>query len=117
MRQIILYIKNIPFLVEVAETQKDRIQGLSTRTKLLDKHGMFFVFDHSILIDVTMRQTKIPLDIIFLDENLKIIQIHTARAYQNDFITTKFPSKYFLEIPAGSCRKYGIQLGQKFGNW
>jgi uncharacterized membrane protein (UPF0127 family) len=111
MRQVILYIKSIPFIVEVAITEKERIEGLSRRNQLFDKNGMLFVFNRPVLIDVTMRETKIPLDILFLDENFKITQIETARGYQMDFVTSKFPSKYFLEIPAGSCKKYGIQVG------
>ncbi len=111
MRQVALYIKSIPFIIEIASTKKERIIGLSRRNILLDRNGMLFVFDRPVLIDVTMRETKIPLDILFLDENFKIIQIETARGYQIDFVTSKFPSKYFLEIPAGSCKKYGIQVG------
>lgn len=70
----IVKIDNLEIKVEVAETNEERAKGLSNRTQLDNKSGMVFVFPKDSKPVFWMKDTKIPLDIIWINDN-KIIDI------------------------------------------
>ena len=113
---IITAQKNITFSVERATTIEQQRLGLSNRTELANDHGMLFIFEPPRETYFWMKNTFIPLDIIYINENLSISGIKEgALPCQTNcpLHESKQPVKYVLEINGGLAKKYGIAAGQK----
>ena len=77
-------------------------------------NGMLFIFDNSQIINMWMKNTLIPLDMIFIDQNNQIINIKNhAEPLSLQVIPSIKPAKKVLEINANLSKKLGIQVGQK----
>lgn len=106
-------INNTKFDLEVARSLKARAKGLMSRQDLADKAGMLFVFDEPSILNFYMKNTFIPLDIIFIDQDLKVINIHKNTKPLNPEIlysSTK-PAPLVIELIAGSTEMYQILPG------
>lgn len=107
----------VNFDVEVARTMEERERGLMFRNFLEKEHGMFFVFEKPEITSFWMKHTKIPLDIIFIDENFKIVHIEKhaepcpETALNCPIYSSKVPIKYVLEIAADLATSMGISEG------
>lgn len=100
------------FDVEMALTQPQQMQGLMFRKELADNAGMLFIFDNVSMRSFWMKNTLIPLDMLFVDEAGRIHHIqHKARPLDQTGLTSKFPSKAVLEIAGGLAERYGIKDG------
>lgn len=98
--------------VEIADTQAAREQGLMNRTSMPQDHGMLFVFDYQANVSFWMKDTLIPLDMVFLDSNGRIVDIYkNATPLSEDIYRAKSPSKYVIELNGGYCDMYGIRTG------
>lgn len=102
----------ISFLVEIADTEQSRAQGLMNRTDMPKGHGMLFVFPNSQFRSFWMKNTLIPLDIIYIDEKGVIGHIH-HHAIPHDLtgIPSQIPAMYVLEINGGVASERGITVG------
>ncbi len=120
-KQNLTFIKKnrqqIDIQVEVASTKQEREIGLMNRKKLPNKTGMLFVFDKSELVHFWMKNTLIPLDMIFIDENYKIEYIvqnvqpcFKTNSNLCERISSVSKIRYVVELPAGSTQKYNIQI-------
>lgn len=102
--------QGVDISVLVADTDKTRAQGLSGRESLASREGMWFMFPQSGYYSFWMKDMNFPIDIIWIDENFRIID-RTLRVdpatYPKTF-TSSGPSKYVLEIPAGTADEYGL---------
>jgi len=118
IRQIRLQIRNQSFSLEVASTVWQQAKGLSNRQSLCPTCGMIFVFPRSQIQTFWMKDTLIPLDMIFLNEMDQIVTIHTAKPEPNtpDSLLQKYsstsPAKYVIELNAGSARLLNLSIGQ-----
>lgn len=102
------------FKIEIADSPYERQTGLMYRDKLKKQHGMLFVFENSELRGFYMKNTLIPLDLIFIDEYYEIIHIHSkATPYETASISSQLPAKYVFEINGGLSEQIGIQKGMK----
>lgn len=98
--------------VEIADTPEERATGLMNRTSLPQDAGMLFVFDGDDRRYFYMKNTLIPLDMIFIDSNLTIIDIHeNATPLREDTIASSGPCKYVLEVNGGLCAADDIDIG------
>jgi uncharacterized membrane protein (UPF0127 family) len=101
----------IQFVVEIADTSEKREQGLMNRKNLAPHHGMLFIFDTTERHAFWMKNTYIPLDLVFFDEAFKVVGIiENATPMSNTLLRIDKNSRYVLEIPAGSVKKHGINL-------
>ena len=93
------------FEVEIADTVAKRQMGLMNRTEMPEGKGMLFVFEEPGMYRFWMKDTLIPLDIIWLDENYKVITQVTAPPCEAD-PCPKFgpeaPASFVLEVAGGS---------------
>lgn len=97
------------YTVEVAKTQKERIKGLSNRDTLGVSSGMLFVFDEPQEVTFWMKDTKIPLDIIFIDEEEQVISVKHGTPMSEEPITEN-GVLYVLEVNANSGIKEGEEV-------
>ena len=108
-------IKNSAWDVEIASNETARTNGLSNRRTLYSKSGMLFVFNKMGTQSFWMKDMLIPLDMIFFDNNWKIVLI------EKNLQSSSFPktfggevkSQYVLEINAGEADSYGLQVGNQ----
>lgn len=102
------------FDVELATTQEEQARGLMFRKSMDDRAGMFFIFDREELRHFWMRNTLIPLDMIFIDNNFLIVDIHKgAKPLDETAISSRKPARYVLEINAGKADKCRMKKGTK----
>ena len=100
--------------VETAHTQSQRQLGLMYRHELAPDSGMLFFFDHEQKQEFTMRNTYVPLDMIFITGDR-----HIAGIAENTTPLTEGPyavdaaSQYVLEVNGLFCRRQGIAVGDR----
>jgi hypothetical protein len=102
----------LKFNIETAETPDESEQGLMYRTEMDDNQAMLFIFPYERVASFWMKNTYLPLDIIFFDKDKKIVHIaKNAVPLSEEPITSKKTSLYALEIKAGLSDKLGIKEG------
>lgn len=98
--------------VEVAENETERQKGLMFRPYLSDSVGMLFVFDEATPQSFWMKNTMISLDIIYVDQNKKIVSIQKkAKPYSEESLPSFGSAQYVVEVIGGYCDKYDIKVG------
>ena len=111
-KEISLSINNQGYYLEVAQTNKTRKKGLSQRNELCFNCGMLFVFNKSGKQAFWMKDTHIPLDIIWLDSKFQIVKIITAiKTDSEDIYINEKPAKYVIELNANESLKLGLKIG------
>ena len=100
------------FNVEVVDTNESRAQGLMYRTELADDAGMLFDFKQERPVSFWMRNTFIPLDMIFVGADGVVRNIH-VNAIPHDVtgIPSEGPVQFVLEIPGGRSVEIGLKPG------
>ena len=102
------------FSVEMARTEQERETGLMYRKELPDGRGMLFDFSPAQNITMWMKNTFIPLDMIFIRPDGRILRIAENTVPQSEkVIPSGGPAKAVLEVIAGTARKYGIEPGDR----
>ncbi|WEK06396.1 MAG: DUF192 domain-containing protein [Candidatus Devosia phytovorans] len=100
------------FTVEVVDTPESRAKGLMYVTELADDAGMLFDFKEERPVSFWMMNTFIPLDMIFVDAEGVIQNIHVnARPHDVTGIPSDGPVQFVLEIPGGRSEELGIKAG------
>ena len=100
--------------VEVAATSREREQGLMHRKHLDPDAGMLFVYPFDSLQSFWMKNTFIPLDIIFIGNNRRIAGIaENTKPLSLERIQVDTPSRFILEVNAGFAKKHGIREGSQ----
>jgi uncharacterized membrane protein (UPF0127 family) len=114
--------REIKFEVELALNDAERSRGLMYREKLGPYDGMLFDFHQDAPVSFWMKNTLIPLDMVFIAGDGTIKHVHAnAVPLSTDAIPSQFPVRAVLEINGGSARLLGIKPGDKvkhsiFGN-
>ena len=104
--------REVAFTVEIADTPKKREMGLQYRRDLEQDHGMIFLFPKEEQLSFWMKNTPIPLDMIFISAEQKIVGIvenTVPFSLESRSVTGK--SQFVLEITGGLSRRYGFQPG------
>jgi uncharacterized protein len=106
--------ERIKIKVKVADAQNERAHGLMGVKALHADEGMLFIFEDERTRGMWMENTFIPLDMLFIDGNKKIIRFsENAIPLSKDIIPSIFPTKYVLEVNGGFVKKHGIAVGDK----
>ena len=95
--------------VSLATTEEEREQGLQGKEELKDNEGMLFVFDEPQQVSFWMKDTEIPLDIIFIDEEYEVISVHQGESFDETPITED-NVLLVLEVNQGSGIEPGDEL-------
>jgi uncharacterized protein len=102
------------FSVEIAETPEARSRGLMYRRSMPEDHGMLFDFERSDMISMWMRNTYIPLDMLFIREDGEIVRIAAdTEPLSERTISSGEPVRYVLELNAGMSARLGITPGDR----
>ena len=110
------------FAVELATTETERARGLMFRKSLPEGHGMLFDFQTEQQVQFWMRNTYVPLDMIFIRGDGRVLNIaQNATPLSDALIPSAGPVRGVLEVIAGTARKYHIAPGDRvtgsfFGN-
>ncbi len=105
-------LKEIYFYAEIAKNKIEREKGLMFRKNLKKDQAMLFIFPNQLKISIWMKNTLIPLDIIFISKNKKIVDIiNNAKAMTEDIHISRVEAKYALEINSGLAKELKIQIG------
>ena len=100
--------------VEFAKNDEERALGLMYRSSMDEHQGMWFIFPEEAPRSFYMRNTEIPLDIIYLDKDKKVVSIaKNARHYDETSLPSEKPAMYVLEINGGLSDKWGIEKGDR----
>src|SRR5215472_12486429 len=102
------------FTIELALSDAQMEQGLMFRRSMPANAGMLFDFKHPTNVTMWMKNTLIPLDMLFLDNSGRIIDIHErAVPYSTDIIASRVPSRYVIELNGGTVARLGIKPGDQ----
>ena len=100
--------------IEIAESEYETATGLMYRKSMKEEQGMLFIFPDVAMHSFYMKNTEIPLDLIFIDENLKIVSFQKeAKPYDETSLSSQVPIKYVLEINAGLVDRWGLVVGDR----
>lgn len=103
--------------VEIAETIREKSKGLMHREYLHNNHGMLFVFSFESIYPFTMKNTRFPLDIIWINRHEEIVHISEyIKPCKTFFCPPINPwkrAKYVLEVNAGTAKELDLKVGDK----
>ncbi|MGH8599622.1 MAG: DUF192 domain-containing protein [Burkholderiales bacterium] len=103
------------FSVEVATTPAEQEHGLMNRTSMPADHGMLFVFPQTAPLTFWMKNTLIPLDMLFFDDAHRLVAIQAdalpCKADPCKLYPSNVPARYVLELNAGTAARIGTRKG------
>ncbi|BAV94875.1 hypothetical protein JBKA6_0862 [Ichthyobacterium seriolicida] len=107
--------REIKLDIEIANTDIERAQGLMYRSEMLENRGMLFIFEVDQVHSFWMKNTRIPLDILYINKDKEVINIvENARPKNTKNIpSSDGPCLYVLEINGGLSSKWNIKKGTK----
>jgi uncharacterized membrane protein (UPF0127 family) len=102
------------FTVEIAETEEQRAQGLMFRSRLAPDAGMLFIYPAERRLSMWMKNTLIPLDMLFVASDGAIVGIH-ERAVPRSLrsIASRVPARAVVEFAGGTVARLGIRVGDR----
>ncbi len=116
-RFLTIYVQDRPFRVEIADTPAQHALGLMHRRSLPEDRGMLFVFAEDEFRSFWMKNTLIPLDIIFLNRDGQVLGLHESAppclADPCPNYESELPARFVLEIAGGTARKLGLKVGDR----
>ena len=102
------------FAVELATTDAERERGLMFRKELPEGQGMLFDFQRDQPVAFWMHNTYIPLDMMFIRSDGRIVRIEeNAKPESDDLIPSGAPVRAVLEVIGGTARQLGIKPGDR----
>jgi uncharacterized membrane protein (UPF0127 family) len=100
--------------VEIADTDESRMRGLMFRKELDAKQGMLFIFDRDTDTPFWMKNTYLPLDILFINADHEIVDIkERATPLSEELIHPNAPYRLALEVNGGFAKDHQIETGDK----
>ena len=100
--------------IEIADDDYQTQTGLMYRDSMEKNQGMLFIFPDEQYHSFYMKNTKIPLDIVYIDSDRKIVSIKkNAKPMDETSLPSNEPAKYVLEINAGLSEQWNLEVGDK----
>ena len=108
-------LKGQRFTVELADTSEKRALGLMFRDSIAEDHGMLFLFPAEARRRFWMKNTRIPLDILYFDSELRLVSVvagaEPCRMQRCPNYPSAGPARYVLELNAGKAAELGVKPG------
>ena len=100
--------------IEIADDDYQTQTGLMYRKSMKENRGMLFIFKEEKPHSFYMKNTEIPLDIIFINSQKKIVSIQkNAKPFDKTSLPSKGPAQYVLEVNAGLSDRWNLKAGDK----
>lgn len=100
--------------LEIADNEYERQLGLMNRKSMEENQGMLFIFQYERMQSFWMRNTLIPLDILFINKDKEIITIHkNTKTLSTQGYPSTGPAIYVVELLGGFTDKHNIVIGDK----
>jgi uncharacterized membrane protein (UPF0127 family) len=99
--------------LEVADDMLETMVGLMYRDAMPAHRGMIFAFPHEQPLAFYMRNTRIPLDVIYVAEAGAVVSVVTLKPFDETSSPSAGPARYVIELNAGEAAKLGIKAGDK----
>lgn len=99
------------FSIEIADDSSERSAGLMFRETMADDHGMLFVFEQSRPVGFWMKNTPMPLDLLFIGADGEVRAILPGEPFSEASIGIGEPIRFVLELRRGTAEKSGIRTG------
>ena len=100
-------------LVKLAQTEEEKKKGLMFVEKLLQTNGLLLIYKKPQVVRIWMHNTQIPLDIIFINDQNKVVLMRKGNPFSKKIISSLTPIIAVLEIPEGCAKKLKIKVGDK----
>jgi uncharacterized membrane protein (UPF0127 family) len=95
--------------IEIAESEYETATGLMYRNSMEDHQAMLFIFDRESPLSFYMKNTQFPIDIIYLDKDLKIVEVYRdSKPFDPTPLPSGRPAKYVLEVNAGMVARWKL---------
>ena len=100
--------------IKIADNDSARMKGLMFVKNLPENEGMLFIMEDEAQVNMWMKNTYIPLDMIFINSNKEIVSMaENTKPLSTEIISSKNKVKYVLEINGGLAKKSGLKIGDK----
>mgnify|MGYP001958511351 FL=1 len=100
-------------LVKVAQAEEEKRKGLMFVDKLSQTNGLLLLYKKPKIVKIWMHNTQLPLDIIFINDQNKVVLIRRGEPFSKKIISSITPVIGVLEIPEGCAKKLDIEVGDK----
>lgn len=101
------------FSIEIADNESERSRGLMFRERMDDDHGMLFIYDQPRRPGFWMKNTPMPLDLMFIDDEGVIRSIMPGEPFSTAAIAPDVIVRFVLEVKRGTAQKAGITEGDR----
>jgi len=101
------------FRVEVARTAEQKRQGLMFRESIGPREGMIFIYDTDQHLAFWMKDTIIPLTLVFLSKDGEILQVEYLKPFSLKTVISERAARYGLELPEGVLEELGLEVGDQ----
>jgi len=100
--------------IELAETSYEQQTGLMYRKSMEANQGMLFVYSTETMHSFYMKNTNIPLDLIFFNKDSSVVSFQeNAKPLDETSLPSKVPAQYILEVNAGKVKEWKLAEGDK----
>ena len=99
------------FTLEIADTPELREMGLMYRDSMPSDQGMIFIFPNDQQLSFWMKNTRIPLDIIYVNAQRKVVSVKSMKPHSLASVPSDDPAKYAIELNEGMAKKAGVKVG------
>jgi len=117
MLPVIIHLQkgdSIRVSVEIADTPEKRGFGLMYRNDLPELHGMLFIFPREGPLSFWMKNTPLPLDIIFINAGHTIVSItQNTTPFSEKPLPSGSPAQFVLEVNGGFCQRHNVAIGDQ----
>ena len=113
-KEAIVFSKTFSDLVvKLAQTEEEKQKGLMFVNKLIQTNGLLLLYKKPKIVKIWMHNTQLPLDIIFINDQNKVVLIRSGEPFSKKIISSITPVIGVLEIPEGCAKKLDIEVGDK----
>lgn len=113
LRTVRMQIGQKAFTLEVADTPGTREYGLMLRDSMPGDHGMIFVFPYEQEQSFWMKNTRIPLDIVYVDAGGRVVSVRQMKPYDLSSVPSNGKAKYAIELNQGAAADAGVKAGDQ----
>lgn len=102
---------DVPFSIEIAADDGERSAGLMFRKTMPDDRGMLFVFERTQQVGFWMKNTPMPLDLVFIGRDGRVRAVLPGEPFSEAVIAPAEPVRFVLELKRGTAQRHGIVPG------